>query len=810
MKKACLIFVFIIVLLSVAFAGGDGYFDSEHLKSKYASNHSKVLSIKYGNSVNYIVYSDGIVEYSDYLGNKTKNSFAITNEELINLNEPFYKAIMNNNQYVGEIVGMDSPINIVWYTLNGAIAFNSTSVDTEVKEALEKLFDAKKSNDNSGKVILSDIQGTQYASAVNSLYSLDIVSGFEDGTFKPNNNVTRAQLTKMLVKALKLDENMTLGNNSIITDVSTNHWAYSCINIAIENGLIKGYEDNTFKPDQNVSYAESMAMLLRALNREEQMKDKSWPNGYMTEARLIGLLDNVFVNSGNDFINRGDTAIAIFNMLNIQNKEEDSSIAMGIADSEEKSNNGNPIDFECNLNNTFNADDTIVFNLSREMAADENIQLKLELDKSNIRLLSPGPTNTLIMIDEKTIKISVRDLMNDKGSSFIFKPYTVVNNVDVAIEVNIYNKSGSLIKKRYEKNTFVLDNSIDFDSNLNNRFKRSDFITINLTRDLRNDDVVELEISNSGISKTIWNNNSTFHKEGFTRYIQFDKNKVSIPIEELYIDSNLKQIFDSSSKDMIENVIIKVKIKNEYETLAEHTYENNVFELGGDYIDFSCDLNKTLKLNDIITIDLTRKLLDDEILQLDFSSNNKFATGTIKTGSTDYISVSFRTIKIPVEKIMNDSNLKRLFSTDDKDNKVTVSISAKIYKGKDALVEHTYKDIAFVGVKPIFFQSSFDNHFKREDKISMLLSRELEAGEKVQLELKTIDGKAKKVLNSGSVKYIIIDGKSVSIPVDDLVSNSEDCFVFGKSNRAITIIARIVNESGTLYEQTYEFNTFDI
>ncbi len=809
MKKICLIFVFILSM-SVAFAGGDGYFDTEYFKSKYASNHLKFLSIEYGDSENYIVYSDGMVEYSNNSDGKTRNSFVITNEEVINLNEPFYKAIMNNHQFVGEIVSMDSPINIVWYTLNGAIAFNSTSVDTEAKEALEKLFNARKLNDNSGKVMLLDIQRTQYASAVNTLYSLDIVSGFEDGTFKPNNNVTRAQLTKMLVKALKLDENMTLGNNSIITDVSTNHWAYSCINIAIENGLVKGYEDNTFKPDQNVSYAESMAMLLRALNKEENMKDKSWPNGYMTEARLIGLLDNIFVNSSSDFINRGDTAIAIFNMLNLQNQEEDSSIAIGIADSEEKSNIGNPIDFECNLNNTFSVDDTIVFNLSREMAEDENLQIVLELNERNKRLLSPGPINTFIKIDGKTIKIFVRDLMNDKGSSFIFKPYTVVNNVDIAIEVKIYNKSGSLVKKRYEKNTFILDNSIDFDSNLNNRFKRSDVITINLTRDLKNDDVVELEISNSGISKTIWNNNSIFHKDGFTRYIKLDKNKVSIPVEELYIDSDLKQIFDSTANDMIENVIIKVKIKNEYETLAEHTYDNNVFELGGNYIDFNCNLNNTFKMNNTITIDLTRELLDDEVLQLDFSRDDKFATGTIKTSSTDYVSINHKTITIPVEKIMNDSNLKRLFSTDNKDNKVTVNISVKICKGNDVLVEHTYKNNVFVSIKPISFQSSFDNHFKREDKISMLLSRELEAGEKIQLELKTIDGRAKKQLTSRSVKYIKIDGKSVIIPVDDLVSNSKDCFVFGQSNRAITIIARVINESGTLYEQTYEFNTFDI
>ncbi len=149
--------------------------------------------------------------------------------------------------------------------------------------------------------VFSDISGTKYEQAIITLSDIGIINGYEDGTFKPENNVTRAQFTKMLVKALNIDENASTDFQLSIQDIGPEHWAYLYVKAGIENNLIKGYGDNTFKPDKNVSYAECMAMILRALNLEDSMEDKSWPNGYMIEAQNRGLLENIDVQFESEY-----------------------------------------------------------------------------------------------------------------------------------------------------------------------------------------------------------------------------------------------------------------------------------------------------------------------------------------------------------------------------------------------------------------------------------------------------------------------------------------------------------------------------
>ena len=81
--------------------------------------------------------------------------------------------------------------------------------------------------------------------------------------------------------------------------------------------LINGYPEGTFKPENPVTYAESMAMILRALKLEDSMSDKSWPLGYINEGRSKGLLENVDYNEPNVPANRGETAISLYNMISI-------------------------------------------------------------------------------------------------------------------------------------------------------------------------------------------------------------------------------------------------------------------------------------------------------------------------------------------------------------------------------------------------------------------------------------------------------------------------------------------------------------
>lgn len=169
---------------------------------------------------------------------------------------------------------------------------------------------------------LTDISNTKYEKAVMELMNRHIVNGFPDETYRPDENVTRAQMAKMIVEGKNLKNNGR-DINSAFSDLSNEHWAYSYIQTAVENNMIIGYPDGTFEPEKNVTYAEAIAMILRAMNVENSMKDKSWPTAYITEATKQGLLKDIEYTSANDNATRGNIALALYRML----QKEDEKIS---------------------------------------------------------------------------------------------------------------------------------------------------------------------------------------------------------------------------------------------------------------------------------------------------------------------------------------------------------------------------------------------------------------------------------------------------------------------------------------------------
>ena len=161
-----------------------------------------------------------------------------------------------------------------------------------------------------------DVVGTKYNTAVQKLVGLGVINGFDDGTFKPEDPVTRCQLAKMLVEELKL-KNVTNIPLVKYSDVTTTHWAYNWIKTSDDNSLILGYTDGTFRPDNTVTYAEAETMILRALKLEDKMTDKTWPTGYINEAAKQGLLVDVEYPSANAPATRGNVAISLYHMTSI-------------------------------------------------------------------------------------------------------------------------------------------------------------------------------------------------------------------------------------------------------------------------------------------------------------------------------------------------------------------------------------------------------------------------------------------------------------------------------------------------------------
>lgn len=128
-----------------------------------------------------------------------------------------------------------------------------------------------------------------YNDAACRLSDLGILNGYEDGSFGPYKSVTRAQIAKMIVCVMdKEDAAKTRGYSSRFFDVPDGHWAVPYINFAAQNGILKGYADGSFKPEQEVTYAELSAILLRMLKYTEEDLGYEWPENYTTKATSLG------------------------------------------------------------------------------------------------------------------------------------------------------------------------------------------------------------------------------------------------------------------------------------------------------------------------------------------------------------------------------------------------------------------------------------------------------------------------------------------------------------------------------------------
>lgn len=107
--------------------------------------------------------------------------------------------------------------------------------------------------------------GKWYNNPISTMSALGIITGYPDGTFKPNKPITRAEFAAI---AARFDETQS-GKSATFSDV-IGHWAAKEIGIAYYNDWIKGYPDGTFKPDQNITRAEAMTLINRVLERKPE------------------------------------------------------------------------------------------------------------------------------------------------------------------------------------------------------------------------------------------------------------------------------------------------------------------------------------------------------------------------------------------------------------------------------------------------------------------------------------------------------------------------------------------------------------
>ncbi|CEN92924.1 IdeS/Mac family cysteine endopeptidase [Paraclostridium sordellii] len=117
---------------------------------------------------------------------------------------------------------------------------------------------------------LNDISGHWAKEEINQFISSGYVNGYEDGTFRPDNSITRAEFVKLVNKYFGFNNKEDIK----FSDINTNDWYYNDICIASKAGYINGYEDKTFKPNKTITREEVSKILITIKNKQDNVYDK--------------------------------------------------------------------------------------------------------------------------------------------------------------------------------------------------------------------------------------------------------------------------------------------------------------------------------------------------------------------------------------------------------------------------------------------------------------------------------------------------------------------------------------------------------
>ena len=156
--------------------------------------------------------------------------------------------------------------------------------------------------------------------AVSILSQLKILTGYENGTFKPGETITRAEFSAVICRLLGMGESVKGNTGNSFTDVSSVYWANEYIYAVNMLGIVNGYGDGTFGPDNDVKYEEAVKMVICALGYNEKAAALGgYPTGYIMVANQLGITMGTTQRVGNSENGAARSTVAklVFNSLTV-------------------------------------------------------------------------------------------------------------------------------------------------------------------------------------------------------------------------------------------------------------------------------------------------------------------------------------------------------------------------------------------------------------------------------------------------------------------------------------------------------------
>lgn len=162
-----------------------------------------------------------------------------------------------------------------------------------------------------------DVRGHHFERAIEFIRERGIVQGYPDGTFGPDQSIVRAELVKIIVEATSgTPDNEFSGR--CFPDIDPSEWYSSYVCFAAEHELVQGYPDGTFHPEREVNFVEALKIVSRAFSLEaSEQKYQEWFRDYVEQASTLNLIP-LDINAFNQKLTRGSMADMIARFIHTQ------------------------------------------------------------------------------------------------------------------------------------------------------------------------------------------------------------------------------------------------------------------------------------------------------------------------------------------------------------------------------------------------------------------------------------------------------------------------------------------------------------
>ena len=202
-----------------------------------------------------------------------------------------------------------------YYTIKATDSKGNAKADVSIILKDKKNNSANGTTDKNGMLILPASEHKAY------------IFGYNDGTFRPDNNMSRAEAAAIFARLISEQKGEKISGKSNFNDVSKNEWYFDYIGYLSKYGIIKGYSNSTFRPDDNVSRAEFVAMTVRFNSLFNEVKKDSYTVKYTDVATNYWAYSDVayakhagWLNGYADGSFKGDNAITRAEVVTVVNR----------------------------------------------------------------------------------------------------------------------------------------------------------------------------------------------------------------------------------------------------------------------------------------------------------------------------------------------------------------------------------------------------------------------------------------------------------------------------------------------------------